>query len=267
MGIDRLVGSGSTLPPTRPLLRAHSTSLLRTRGRHPRRPVGNRSYACCTGARDGSLWSCPSASHREARRPRPSRHRAADGWRGRGSRRPSHDRGPSSGGAIKYGRRYGSGPFQGALHRGHRLRRGGYRDRSSGSRRDYWLGRRKRGRRSHHNPARGRFYIRNGAGQRVKVHLEVVQLLQVEHSRHGRRFHYRRRSGWHGHGRRLFHNFGGRFTISTEMRADFVGKVVIERTGVRLLIGNTQSRQVFQNNVAFYFQFTRQFVNPNLPHA
>jgi hypothetical protein len=100
----------------------------------------------------------------------------------------------------------------------------------------------------------------------VKVRLEVVQLLQVQHSGHGRRFDHRR-SGWHGRGRRLFHNFRGRLTIGTEMRTDFVGEVVIERTGVRLLIGNTQSRQVFQNNVAFYFQFTRQFVDPNLPHA
>jgi hypothetical protein len=51
------------------------------------------------------------------------------------------------------------------------------------------------------------------------------------------------------------------------MRPDFVGEVVIECTGVRFLVRNTQFRQVFQNKMALHFQFTRQFIDPNLPHA
>jgi hypothetical protein len=52
-----------------------------------------------------------------------------------------------------------------------------------------------------------------------------------------------------------------------EMRADFAGEVVIEGTGVRFLVWYAQFRQVLQNHMALHFQFTRQFVDPNLPHA
>ena len=74
-------------------------------------------------------------------------------------------------------------------------------------------------------------------------------------------------AGEHRRGRSLLHLFSGRSTIGTEMRPDFVGEVIIECTGMRLLIGNTQFPQVLQNHIALHFQFTRQFVDPNLPHA
>jgi hypothetical protein len=99
----------------------------------------------------------------------------------------------------------------------------------------------------------------------MEVRLEVVQLLQVQSYGHVWRFDWRRRL--HGRGRSLLHLFSGRFSIGTEMRPDFVGEVVIECTGVGLLIRNTQLRQVFQNDVTLHFQFTCQFVDPNLPHA
>ena len=99
----------------------------------------------------------------------------------------------------------------------------------------------------------------------MEVRLEVMQLLQVQPCGHVRRFDCRRR--WRGRGRSLLHLFRGRFTIGTEMRPDFVGEVVIECTGVRFLVRNTQFGQVLYNHIALHFQFTCQFVDPNLPHA
>jgi hypothetical protein len=74
-------------------------------------------------------------------------------------------------------------------------------------------------------------------------------------------------SGWHGLGKSLLHLFSGRFSIGTEMPPDFVREVVIECTGVRLLVRNAQLSQVLDNHIALHFQFTSQFVDPNLPHA
>jgi hypothetical protein len=99
----------------------------------------------------------------------------------------------------------------------------------------------------------------------VEVRLEVVQLLQVQPCGHVRRFDYRR--GRHRGGRSLPHLFRGRFTLGTEMRPNFIGLLVIECTGVRFLVRNSHLGQVLYNHIALHFQFTRQFVDPNLPHA
>jgi len=92
-----------------------------------------------------------------------------------------------------------------------------------------------------------------------------VQLFKVQPCGCVRRFDRRRR--WRRRARSLFHQFRGRFSIGTKMRPDFISKIIIECTGVRLLIRNTQSRQVVNYHIAFYFQFTRQFVNPDLSHS
>ena len=136
-------------------------------------------------------------------------------------------------------------------------------DRSSGSR---WHNGLRRGRWSHHGLARCCLNVRNGTRQRVEVQTKVMQLLQVQPCGHVRRLDCGRRL--HGRGRRLLHLFfSGRFTIGTEVRPNFVCEVVIECTGVRFLIWNAKFRQILQNHIALHFQFTCQFVDPNLPHA
>jgi hypothetical protein len=81
------------------------------------------------------------------------------------------------------------------------------------------------------------------------------------------RFDHRR--GLHGRGSSLLHlfRFCGRFSADTEVRPNFVCEVVVERTGVRLLVRNSRLGQVLDNHVALHFQFACQFVDPNLPHA
>jgi hypothetical protein len=64
---------------------------------------------------------------------------------------------------------------------------------------------------------------------------------------------------------RLF--YSDRPTFSTKVFPHSVREVVIKCTGVRFLVGNSNFRQVVQNDIAFHFQFTCQFVNPNLSHA
>jgi len=189
--IDRLVGTGNSVPPWP--LRTHSPFLLRTRwwrrGRHLRRLAGNRYLTCRTSMRDGSRRSFYPALCRENRWPRPGRHRVPKGCCGGGHGNPCRDRGPS-GGAADHGGRDGSGPLERALHGWRGLGRGRRSSRSSGSRWDNGL----RGRRrSHDGLARGRLNVRNRAGQRLEVRLKVVQLLQIQHRRHVRRFHGRRR--------------------------------------------------------------------------
>jgi hypothetical protein len=76
-----------------------------------------------------------------------------------------------------------------------------------------------------------------------------------------------RRQHGRGRGRGLLHLFSGRFTIGTEMCPDFIGLVIIECTGVRFLVRKTDFRQVLYDHIALHFQFTRQFVDSNLPHA
>jgi len=99
----------------------------------------------------------------------------------------------------------------------------------------------------------------------VEVRLEVVQLSEVQPGGYVRRFDCRSR--WRGRGRNLLHLFRAGLSIGAEMRADFTGEVVIECTGVRFLVRNSQFGQVLYNHIALHFQFTRQFVDPNLPHA
>jgi len=92
-----------------------------------------------------------------------------------------------------------------------------------------------------------------------------MQLLQVQPCNHVRRFNWRRR--WRGCYRSLLYLLNGGFAIGTEMRPDSIREVVIKCTGVRLLVRNTHLRQVLDNHIAFHFQFTCQFVNPDLSHA
>jgi hypothetical protein len=92
-----------------------------------------------------------------------------------------------------------------------------------------------------------------------------VQFLQVQPCDDVRRFYRSRR--WRRFGRNLLHLFNGGFTIGTEMRPDFIREVVIKCTGVRLLVRNAHLRQVLDNHIAFHFQFTCQFVDPDLSHA
>jgi hypothetical protein len=92
-----------------------------------------------------------------------------------------------------------------------------------------------------------------------------MQLLQVQPCDDVRRFYWRRR--WRRFDSSLLYLLNGRFAIGTEMRPDFVREVIIKCTGVRLLVRNTYLRQVLDNHIALHFQFTRQFVDPNLSHA
>jgi hypothetical protein len=101
----------------------------------------------------------------------------------------------------------------------------------------------------------------------VEVSRKVVDLLQIQPGGNMGRFDNRRSRtggyrGLHGSG-----HFGGRFTTVTEMRPDFVGEIVVKCAGMRFLVRNTQPRQVLEDHITLHFQFTRQFVNPNLPHA
>ena len=193
MRIDRLVGTGSAVPPWP--LRTHPPLRLRTRwrrGRHLRRLAGNRySRLRYQRARREREELLPRPSPVEPRGPCRAGVGAPDGWRGGGRRNPSRDR-RASGSAGDHGGRDRSGPLERALHDGHGLRCSRRSNRSSGSRGDNGLGRR---RRSHHGLARCRLNVRNRAGQRVEVRLKVVQLLQVQPCGHVRRFDCRRRSG------------------------------------------------------------------------
>jgi hypothetical protein len=94
-----------------------------------------------------------------------------------------------------------------------------------------------------------------------------MDLLKIQTCRHVRRLNnwswLRRCRSWRLH--RV--SFSGRFATRTEMPPDFVRKFIIEGTGVRFLVLNAQLRQILHNKIALHFQFTCQFVNPNLPHA
>jgi hypothetical protein len=98
----------------------------------------------------------------------------------------------------------------------------------------------------------------------VKLRLELVQFLEVQHGRRMGRFGCgcrRLRSS-----RDLVNLFGG-FALGAEMRPDLVGKIVFERTGMGFLLLDTNLGQVLQERIALHFQFTRQFVDPYLSHA
>jgi len=100
----------------------------------------------------------------------------------------------------------------------------------------------------------------------VTVDGKVVNLL-FQRFVNGRRFDYRR--SLHGGSRRSLYRFtfNRRVSTVTEMRADFIGLIIIERTGVRFLVRNTNFGQVLDHHITLHFQFTCQFVDPNLPHA
>jgi len=51
-----------------------------------------------------------------------------------------------------------------------------------------------------------------------------------------------------------------------EVRANFVGFMVFQRTGMRLLLSDANFRQHIENGFAFYFQLPGQIVNSNLTH-
>jgi hypothetical protein len=99
----------------------------------------------------------------------------------------------------------------------------------------------------------------------IQLDLKVVEFFQVQHCGRVRRLGHRLR--WHRRSRWDFRLFRSRLATGTKMLPDLISKIVIERTGMRFLIGNTQFRQVVQNQMTFHFQFSCQFVNPNLSHA
>jgi hypothetical protein len=94
-----------------------------------------------------------------------------------------------------------------------------------------------------------------------------MQLPQIQPADGMHLFHWGRRRRWRGFNRSRLHLFSGRFAIGMEMPPDFVREVVIKCTGVRLLVLNADLRQIVDNHIAFHFQFTCQFIDPNLPHA
>jgi hypothetical protein len=49
--------------------------------------------------------------------------------------------------------------------------------------------------------------------------------------------------------------------------ANLQGYVVIERAGVRLLVGNTQLRQRLKNHVGLYFELSGQLIDANFTHT
>jgi hypothetical protein len=53
---------------------------------------------------------------------------------------------------------------------------------------------------------------------------------------------------------------------SAEMGANFLGFVVFERTGMRLLLGDTDFGQHIENRFAFDFQLPGQIIDSNLTH-
>ena len=51
-----------------------------------------------------------------------------------------------------------------------------------------------------------------------------------------------------------------------EVLTNLVRNLVLERAGVRPLIGDPQFGKVVQNRFAFDLELTRQVINPNLTH-
>ena len=51
-----------------------------------------------------------------------------------------------------------------------------------------------------------------------------------------------------------------------EARANFIGFVVFQRTGMRFFLSDAYFRQHIENGFAFYFQLPGQIVNSNLTH-
>lgn len=99
----------------------------------------------------------------------------------------------------------------------------------------------------------------------MKFRLKFVQLLQIQTGRDVRRFHdgCSRRRSW----RRFLRCGRSSMPVGANMRPHSVGEVVIKRTRMGFLVLNAQPHQALNNHIAFYFQFTCQFIDPNLPHA
>jgi hypothetical protein len=99
----------------------------------------------------------------------------------------------------------------------------------------------------------------------IQLDLKVMEFFQVQPGGRVWRLGHMLRRRWHSRwGLRLFRS---RFATGTKMLPDLIRKIVIECTGMGLLVRNTQFRQVFQNQITLHFQFSCQFVNPNLSHA
>jgi hypothetical protein len=118
------------------------------------------------------------------------------------------------------------------------------------------------GRRRHHRLACCRLDLGNRARKRRKVESDLVQFPQVED-----RLRCFDCGGRGYRSSRTLSKLLGRFTPGAKMRPDFVGKIVIERTRMGLLVRDTDLDQVLQDPIALNFQFTRQFVDPYLTHA
>ena len=59
---------------------------------------------------------------------------------------------------------------------------------------------------------------------------------------------------------------GWRFAAGAKMSSDFFGLVLLQRTGMRLLLGDPQLRKDIGDRLAFDFQLSGQIVDSNLTH-
>jgi hypothetical protein len=57
-----------------------------------------------------------------------------------------------------------------------------------------------------------------------------------------------------------------RFRSCKEMRTHLLGFMLLDRAGVRLLLGYSDNQQHIENGFAFDFQLPGQIVNSNLTH-
>ena len=99
----------------------------------------------------------------------------------------------------------------------------------------------------------------------MRIRNDLVQLLEVYTRGHLRWFDGRRVMD--GCDCRLVHFPGGWCAFGTEMRANLVSKVVIERTGVGFLVRNADLGQIVNDYITLHFQFACQFVDSDLTHA
>jgi len=97
----------------------------------------------------------------------------------------------------------------------------------------------------------------------LQLSLDNVGELPGFHDRHGRLFaHDRSRRGRSG----SFLSSRSPFTQATEMVPNLVGKLVIKRTGMRLLL-NPEFAKIIQDEVALDLQLTRQNVDSYVAHS
>jgi hypothetical protein len=60
---------------------------------------------------------------------------------------------------------------------------------------------------------------------------------------------------------------GTAVALAGDALADLQSNVVVERAGVRLLVGDTQLRQRLKNYVGFYFELAGQLIDANFTHT